>query len=161
MTLHGAKGLEFPIVFLVGMEEGIFPHFRTMLEPAELEEERRLCYVGITRAKNRLYLTAAQERLIFGETWYNKPSRFVEEIPAELLNSNLATETPERIQISEPAENIEFNFNVGDVINHPKFGEGEIVGISGTGGELMVQVHFARAGEKLLMAKYASLTKAS
>lgn len=161
MTLHAAKGLEFPIVFLVGMEEGIFPHFRTMLEPAELEEERRLCYVGITRAKNRLYLTAAQERLIYGETWFNKPSRFVEEIPNGLLNSNLTTDEPERIQINAPAEQIEYNYNVGDCINHPKFGEGEITGISGTGGELMVQVNFSRGGEKLLMAKYASLTKAS
>jgi DNA helicase II / ATP-dependent DNA helicase PcrA len=158
MTLHSAKGLEFPVVFMAGMEEGIFPHYRSLMEPSELEEERRLCYVGMTRAMKRLYFTSADERLIFGETWYNKPSRFLEEIPQDMLKADMAAKDKETIQISEPAENIEFNFNVGDAINHPKFGEGEITGMSGTGAELMIQVKFQRAGEKLLMAKYANLS---
>ena len=161
MTLHSAKGLEYQVVFLAGMEEGIFPHYRSLMEPSELEEERRLCYVGITRAKKRLYLTSAEERLIFGETWYNKPSRFLEEIPTQLIKAEVSTGSPDRIQIDAPAEEIEFNYGVGDVITHPKFGEGEIMGISGKGSELMVQVHFENGGNKLLMAKYANLSKSS
>ena len=161
MTLHSAKGLEFPVVFIAGMEEGIFPHYRSLLEPAELEEERRLCYVGMTRAKKRLYLTSAEERLIFGENWYNGPSRFLEEIPEELMKADLAAKEKEMIKIDAPAEEIEYNFNVGDTINHPKFGTGEITGLSGKGNELIIQVDFVSAGEKLLMAKYAPLTKAS
>lgn len=161
MTLHSAKGLEFPVVFMAGMEEGIFPHYRSLLEPAELEEERRLCYVGMTRAKNRLYFTSADERLIFGENWYNKPSRFLEEIPADLIKSDAAVPKDEKIDIGVVDEGFEFNFNVGDSISHPKFGQGEIMGISGQGSELMIQVNFDGAGEKLLMAKYAPLTKAS
>src|SRR6185436_101545 len=85
MTLHTAKGLEFPAVFLIGMEDGVFPHLRSIGEPAELEEERRLAYVGITRARERLYLTNAWSRMIFGSTQYNPPSRFLDEIPAELI----------------------------------------------------------------------------
>jgi len=161
MTLHSAKGLEFPVVFIAGMEEGIFPHYRSLMEPAELEEERRLCYVGITRAKKRLYLTSAEERLIFGENWYNGPSRFLNEIPADLIKADAEIKDDDRIQIDAPAEEIEYNFNVGDTINHPKFGTGEIIGLSGKGNELMIQVNFISAGEKLLMAKYAPLTKAS
>jgi DNA helicase-2/ATP-dependent DNA helicase PcrA len=161
MTLHSAKGLEFPVVFIAGMEEGIFPHYRSLLEPAELEEERRLCYVGMTRAKKRLYMTSAEERLIFGENWYNGPSRFLDEIPEGLVKADTAAKEKEMIKIDAPAEDIEYNFNVGDTINHPKFGTGEITGLSGKGGELIIQVDFAAAGEKLLMAKYAPLTKAS
>ena len=160
MTLHSAKGLEFPVVFMAGLEEGIFPHYRSLLEPAELKEERRLCYVGITRAKNRLYLTSAEERLIFGENWYNGPSRFLKEIPQELIRSNSQSPDEEKIDIGQVPEEFEFNFNVGDPISHPKFGHGEITGISGKGNELMIQVNFESAGEKLLMAKYAPLTKA-
>ena len=161
MTLHSAKGLEFPVVFIAGMEEGIFPHYRSLLEPSELEEERRLCYVGMTRAKNRLYMTSAEERLIFGENWYNGPSRFLEEIPSEFIRADAAAKEQEKIEINAPAEDIEYNFNVGDTINHPKFGTGEIMGLSGKGSELIIQVDFESAGEKLLMAKYAPLTKAS
>jgi DNA helicase-2/ATP-dependent DNA helicase PcrA len=160
MTLHSAKGLEFPVVFMAGMEEGIFPHYRSLLEPSELEEERRLCYVGMTRAKKRLYLTSAEERLIFGENWYNGPSRFIAEIPANLVKADMAAKDDDKIDIGEVPEDFEFNFNVGDTINHPKFGTGEITGISGKGSELMIQVDFISSGEKLLMAKYAPLTKA-
>ena len=85
MTLHSAKGLEFPVVFLVGMEEGVFPHLRALTEPDELEEERRLAYVGITRARERLYLSHAWSRMLFGSTQYNPPSRFLDEIPDELV----------------------------------------------------------------------------
>jgi len=161
MTLHSAKGLEFPVVFIAGMEEGIFPHYRSLMEPAELEEERRLCYVGMTRAKKRLYLTSAEERLIFGESWYNGPSRFLEEIPSNLIKADMAAKDQEKIEINAPAEEIEYSYNVGDAINHPKFGRGEILGLSGKGSELIIQVNFESAGEKLLMAKYAPLTKAS
>jgi DNA helicase-2/ATP-dependent DNA helicase PcrA len=161
MTLHSAKGLEFPAVFIAGMEEGIFPHYRSLLEPAELEEERRLCYVGMTRAKKRLYLTSAEERLIFGENWYNGPSRFLEEIPEELIRADAAAKEKDVIDIGAPAEEIEYNFNVGDAINHPKFGRGEITGVSGKGSELIIQVDFEDSGEKMLMARYAPLTKAS
>ena len=162
MTIHSAKGLEFPVVFIIGMEEGIFPHYRSLTEPSELEEERRLCYVGMTRAKKRLYLVSAEERLIFGENWYNGPSRFIEEIPPELIKADMASKDKdiEKIDIGVPVEEIEYNFNVGDSITHPKFGQGEITGLSGKGSELMIQVSFESAGEKLLMAKYAPLTKA-
>ena len=85
MTLHNAKGLEFPVVFMVGLEEGLFPHSNSMLDPAELEEERRLCYVGMTRARERLYLTYAQSRLLYGGLQMNAPSRFLSEIPEELI----------------------------------------------------------------------------
>jgi DNA helicase-2/ATP-dependent DNA helicase PcrA len=163
MTVHSAKGLEFPVVFMIGMEEGIFPHYRSLSEPSELEEERRLCYVGMTRAKKRLYLVSAEERLLFGENWYNGPSRFIEEIPPELVKADMAAKDKEieKIDIGVPAEEIEYHYNVGDAIAHPKFGRGEITGLSGKGSELMIQVSFESAGEKLLMAKYAPLTKAS
>jgi DNA helicase-2/ATP-dependent DNA helicase PcrA len=163
MTIHSAKGLEFPVVFIIGMEEGIFPHYRSLTEPSELEEERRLCYVGMTRAKKRLYLVSAEERLLFGENWYNGPSRFIEEIPPELIKADMASKDKdiEKIDIGVPAEEIEYHYNVGDAIAHPKFGRGEITGLSGKGSELMIQVSFESAGEKLLMAKYAPLTKAS
>ena len=93
MTLHAAKGLEFPMVFMAGMEEGVFPHLRSLTEPAELEEERRLCYVGITRARERLYLTHAWNRTLFGGTQYNPPSRFLEEVPGELIEESSASRT--------------------------------------------------------------------
>ncbi len=161
MTIHSAKGLEFPVVFIIGMEEGIFPHYRSLTEPSELEEERRLCYVGMTRAKKRLYLVSAEERLIFGENWFNGPSRFIEEIPKELIKADMASKDKgiEKIDIGVPAEEIEYHYNVGDAIAHPKFGHGEITGLSGKGSELMIQVSFESAGEKLLMAKYAPLSK--
>jgi DNA helicase-2/ATP-dependent DNA helicase PcrA len=96
MTLHAAKGLEFPVVFMAGMEEGVFPHMRALTEPAELEEERRLCYVGITRARQRLYLTHAWCRTLFGGTQYNPPSRFLEEVPAELIEDSPASRARQR-----------------------------------------------------------------
>jgi DNA helicase-2/ATP-dependent DNA helicase PcrA len=159
MTLHAAKGLEFPVVFIAGLEEGIFPHYRSLLEPADLEEERRLCYVGMTRAKNRLYLTSAQERLIFGENWYNGPSRFLSEIPGNLIKS-ISAAAPEEAAVTNK-EDFDCIYNVGDVINHPKFGSGEITGLSGSGNELIIQVNFESVGKKMLMAKYAPLTKTS
>ena len=97
MTLHAAKGLEFPSVFLVGMEDGVFPHLRSLGEPAELEEERRLAYVGITRARERLYLTNTWSRMLYGSTQYNPPSRFLDEIPSELLNHAEGHGRPARV----------------------------------------------------------------
>ena len=102
MTLHSAKGLEFPVVFLVGLEEGVFPHLRALTEPDELEEERRLCYVGITRARERLYLTHAWCRTLFGGTQYNPPSRFLDEIPAELVEESVGQSQPPAVGPTAP-----------------------------------------------------------
>ena len=101
MTLHSAKGLEFPVVFLIGAEEGVFPHSRALMEPDEMEEERRLAYVGITRARTRLFITHAWSRSLFGNTQYNPPSRFLEEIPVELVDSQGQRH---RTQLVRPAE---------------------------------------------------------
>ncbi|MFC1559652.1 ATP-dependent helicase [Candidatus Margulisiibacteriota bacterium] len=159
MTLHSAKGLEFPAIFMAGMEEGIFPHYRSIYDPAELEEERRLCYVGMTRAKQKLYLVSAQERLLFGDTWQNGPSRFIEEIPESLLNSISPDESPVEagtVTVNEDFENV---YQVGQTVNHPKWGPGEIMGISGTGSEVIIKISFENGREKELMAKYAPLSK--
>jgi len=159
MTLHSAKGLEFPVIFMAGMEEGIFPHYRSLYEPADLEEERRLCYVGITRAKNMLYLTSAQERLLFGETWQNGASRFIEEIPDDLLNSISEVEDGDVTGTVTVDEDLEHIYQVGQTVNHPKWGPGEILGISGKGSEVIIKISFESGVEKELMAKYAPLTK--
>lgn len=158
MTLHSAKGLEFPYVFICGMEEGIFPHHRSMFEPKELEEERRLCYVGITRAKERLYLCYARERLIFGESWCNGPSRFIEEIPEEFINKVGFEEdnTDKKTCITINFENM---YSLGDMVSHPKWGAGEVVRIDGNGEDIEIDVAFANRGKKTLMLKYAPIRK--
>ncbi len=163
MTLHAAKGLEFPVVFLAGLEEGIFPHYRSMFEPKELEEERRLCYVGITRAKEKLYITHAQERMLFGESWCNGPSRFMEEIPENIIKKTGAGDNSEKkhekITVPGGSDDIENIFNVGDMINHPKWGSGEIVRIEASGEDTVVDIMFSPMMTKSLMLKYAPISK--
>ncbi len=149
MTLHNAKGLEFPVVFIVGLEEGIFPHIRSLTEKEELEEERRLCYVGITRAKDRLYLTQASRRNIYGNTTYNMKSRFLKEIPDHLIKN--AGEILEK----EPLANC-LDFTVGDKVIHKNFGRGQIIAI---GNDDTITVNFKSLGEKTLLLEYAPIEK--
>lgn len=172
MTLHSAKGLEFPLVFLTGMEEGLFPHSMSAEEPGRLEEERRLCYVGITRAMQKLYLTLAESRRLHGQEKYNRPSRFIKEIPDELLeevrlnanvrrpfssgqNSNKSSlfQSPSLAQTSVPG----LSFNLGQRVLHPKFGEGFIVNYEGSGPKARIQVNFDDEGSKWLVAGFARL----
>ncbi len=152
MTLHNAKGLEFPHVFITGMEEGIFPHSRSLTEEAELEEERRLCYVGMTRAMERLYLTHAWSRRLWGSSSYNLVSRFIKEIP----ESYFGAANEQEITIEAPASNEEFA--KGDQVTHKTFGEGEIVKVE---GDRAVTVLFKKVGEKKLLLDYAPLKKIS
>lgn len=167
MTLHSAKGLEFPIVFMVGVEEGLLPHQRSFGSEAELEEERRLCYVGITRAKEQVYMTYARERRRYGYTDYQLPSRFIEEIPHELLNREEVYQPPHRPVVSsydpdEPDvdESPAFDYDVGEVVYHAKFGKGKITALSGFGPDMRLTIRFTRGIEKTLMAGYARLQRA-
>jgi DNA helicase-2/ATP-dependent DNA helicase PcrA len=223
MTLHSAKGLEFPVVFLIGVEEGVFPHIRALTEPAEMEEERRLAYVGITRAMNRLHMSHAWSRQLFGSTQYNPPSRFFDEIPENLIestgnvtgrstygrqsyrrggstssyaadppppppykrgggeggrdiNADLHTEAKadqdahrDRVveaamrsgaqNIPEPSNSQELGLKVGDSVEHPSFGEGVIIDISGTGEKAEAVINFPGAGTKHLALAWAPLKK--
>ncbi|WP_094548376.1 DNA helicase PcrA [Petroclostridium xylanilyticum] len=174
MTLHSAKGLEFPVVFLCGMEEGIFPGYRSSMDESELEEERRLCYVGITRAQEQLYITHAFRRTLFGSTMYNRLSRFVEEIPGELLEgkpetefkqSNTVTKTPTIPKSSilgntlTKPEKASLDFNVGDIVIHRKFGKGMVIGAQPIGNDVKLEIAFESIGTKNLMAAFANLTK--
>lgn len=159
MTTHAAKGLEFNVVFIAGLEEGIFPHFRSMFEPKELEEERRLCYVGVTRAKEKLYLCHAAERMLFGESWCNGPSRFLQEIPNELMEEK--SFEGEGVEVQSVGSGIDFEnmYNIGDMINHPKWGSGEVMKIEGRGEDVTVDILFFNTGPKKLMLKYAPIQK--
>ncbi|HEX3456782.1 MAG TPA: DUF3553 domain-containing protein [Candidatus Baltobacteraceae bacterium] len=167
MTLHSAKGLEFPNVFLTGLEEGVFPHSRTLTEPEELEEERRLAYVGITRAIDRLYLTYAARRALFGNTYAYPKSRFIEELPAlEVLESDsIPLPRPaggrwREVAIHESAgAGVHLGLKDGDRVRHPKWGEGRIESIVGAGGDGLVTIDFPNVGQKMLMLKYAPLEK--
>jgi DNA helicase-2/ATP-dependent DNA helicase PcrA len=186
MTLHSAKGLEFPVVFLVGLEDGVFPHIRSLGDPDELEEERRLCYVGITRAEQRLYLCHAWSRMLFGTTDYRPPSRFLDEIPAELLmavgeeersgrgrglgrhrdnvvaaamrrSTNDRGVDPSTTTGARGAEQL--GLKIGDDVRHEKFGEGVIVDIEGAGDKAEAVVRFADIGEKRLLLAWAPLLR--
>ena len=162
MTLHSAKGLEFPVVFLCGLEDGLFPHTRSITDIDGLEEERRLCYVGTTRAMRQLYLTYAEQRRLHGVDSYGTPSRFIREIPAELLE-----EVRPRIQVSRPVymprrgaveeEPAPGGVRLGQRVRHGKFGEGVILNLQGQGSHAQVQVNFERQGTKWLMLAYANL----
>jgi DNA helicase-2/ATP-dependent DNA helicase PcrA len=161
MTLHSAKGLEFPVVFLCGMEDGLFPHQRSITDSDGLEEERRLCYVGTTRAMKRLYLTYAEQRRLHGVDSYGTPSRFIREIPTELIE-----EVRPRIQVSRPVymprrameeEPAPGGVRLGQRVRHGKFGEGVILDLEGQGSHARVQVNFERQGTKWLMLAYANL----
>lgn len=167
MTLHSAKGLEFPLVFLCGLEDGLFPHHRCTQDQALLEEERRLCYVGITRAMRKLYLTYAEKRSFSGSSGSNRPSRFIADIPSqviECLNINvesrhssgaarLAVPKP----IIRPALASNFPFRIGQRIIHPRFGEGTVLAGEGEGIDARVQVNFIEGGKKWLVLAYAKL----
>jgi DNA helicase II / ATP-dependent DNA helicase PcrA len=180
MTLHSAKGLEFPVVFLVGLEEGVFPHSRALFEDDEMEEERRLAYVGITRAEKELYLTRAQMRTLYGRTNMNPPSRFLDEIPADLLESDepvtprsqpsmgyrSAGSSPTarptlRPPVSQGAD-LTADWKVGDRVEHGKWGMGTVVGTKGEGENLELNIAFpAPIGIKKLLAKFAPVKKVS
>ncbi len=158
MTMHIAKGLEFPVVFMVGMEDGVFPHMRSMTDPAELEEERRLAYVGITRAKERLYLTHAWSRSLYGGSNYNPPSRFLHEIPEELIRLVEATGESDEKQIP-PAERRTLSLAVGDEVFHERWGRGVVTAVSGRGKNAEASVHFENEGTKRLLLAYAPLQR--
>ncbi|HET6631663.1 MAG TPA: UvrD-helicase domain-containing protein [Rhodanobacteraceae bacterium] len=160
MTLHSAKGLEFPIVFLVGMEEGLFPSQRSIEDEGRLEEERRLAYVGITRARERLVLSYAEARRLHGTAMLCRPSRFLGEIPAELLD-----EVRPRVQVSRPVYRDALQdapahggLQLGQRVQHAKFGDGVVVAAEGAGEHARVQVHFENDGAKWLVLAYANLT---
>jgi DNA helicase-2/ATP-dependent DNA helicase PcrA len=162
MTLHTAKGLEFPVVFLCGMEEGLFPHQRSLNDLDGLEEERRLAYVGMTRAMRQLYLTSAEQRRLHGIDSYAQPSRFIREIPEELVE-----EVRPRVQLSRPVAVGRFRapeeagppgVRLGARVRHGKFGDGVILNVEGNGPHARVQVSFERQGTKWLMVQYANLT---
>ncbi len=163
MTLHSAKGLEFPNVFLVGMEEGLFPHQRSSEDLSQLEEERRLCYVGITRARKSLTLTHAQHRRLHGSDYYPQASRFIRELPAEAMSEvRLGTNSPVTPSLFTPVGELrkQSGFSLGQRVHHAKFGEGIILNLEGSGGNTRIQVNFERAGSKWLVAAYANLQSA-
>lgn len=180
MTLHAAKGLEFPVVFLIGLEEGVFPLSRALMEESELEEERRLAYVGITRAEEALYLTNAFSRTLYGRTQYNRPSRFVEEIDQELLEIEGMRPMPKKTPVfakktaaysykqpetavvsSKSATGGEKNsWKPGDKVKHKKWGLGTVVRVSGTSKDLELDVAFPSQGVKRLLAAFAPIEKA-
>jgi len=162
MTLHSAKGLEFPLVFLVGMEDGLFPSQKSTEEPGRLEEERRLAYVGITRARTRLVLTYAESRRLHGVEMYARPSRFLREIPTALMH-----EVRPRVQVSRPVYNDRGSvaagvdtsppLKLGQRVRHSSFGEGVVTDYEGNGAHTRVQINFERAGQKWLVLSYANL----
>lgn len=164
MTLHTAKGLEFPLVFLCGLEEGLFPSQQSAEDPIRLEEERRLCYVGMTRAMQKLYLCHAQSRRLYGQEQYPKPSRFLRELPAECVEEIRLT-----TQVSHPTQFNRFSgaashsafentgFKLGQRVLHEKFGEGTVLNYEGSGAQSRIQVNFDQLGSKWLMTAYARL----
>ncbi len=169
MTLHNAKGLEYPIVFLTGLEEGVFPHIRSISDPDQLEEERRLAYVGITRAQTLLYLTHAWSRSLWGGTNYNPQSRFIGEIPPDLIEVLREAEKPRdrgwdswdsKRSRTATVERAVVRVSPGDRVFHEAFGAGEVVEISGSGSDAEVVVRFEDEGEKRLMLAYANLSRA-
>jgi DNA helicase-2/ATP-dependent DNA helicase PcrA len=158
MTLHSAKGLEFPLVFLAGMEENLFPHRMSLEEPGRLEEERRLCYVGITRAMDKLVLSYAESRRLHGSETFNTPSRFVREIPANLIHEVRLQST-----ISRPVSSVmqaqvpETGLSLGQRVYHQIFGEGVVLNFEGRGGNARVEINFDDEGSKWLVLQYANL----
>ena len=164
MTLHSAKGLEFPLVFMTGVEEGLFPSQQSMDEPGRLEEERRLCYVGMTRAMEKLVLTYAEQRRIYGQELFHKVSRFISEIPADTLH-----EVRLQTKVEKPNSYGRFNnaashesfektgYSLGQRVRHPKFGEGTVLNYEGTGPQSRIQINFDNVGSKWLVVAYARL----
>ena len=164
MTMHSAKGLEFPLVFLCGLEDGLFPHQRSVADPQGLEEERRLCYVGMTRAKKILYVTYAEQRRLHGMDSVSQPSRFIAEIPEEFVE-----EVRPRVEVSRPVSSLsrgrsagisagtELGIRLGQRVRHGKFGDGVILNCEGQGAHARVEVNFETAGTKWLVLSYANL----
>jgi DNA helicase-2/ATP-dependent DNA helicase PcrA len=160
MTLHSAKGLEFSLLFLCGMEDGLFPHQRSLNDAAGLEEERRLCYVGITRARKELYLTHAEQRRLHGEQKYSIPSRFLREIPAELVEEvrpAMVVSRPIYRRTESLSTAIAGGLRLGQRVRHGKFGEGVVLRSSGSGAHTQVEVNFEGSGTKWLVVAYANL----
>jgi DNA helicase-2/ATP-dependent DNA helicase PcrA len=161
MSLHSAKGLEFPLVFLTGLEEGLFPHQHSLEDPARLEEERRLCYVGMTRARQRLVLTQAELRRLHGNEHYTSPSRFLGEIPEELIQEirakPAAAYAPASLAIGLPTQEPPAGMKLGRRVRHGTFGEGVVLRYEGHGAHARVQVNFEAAGTKWLVIGYANL----
>ncbi|MGH9106652.1 MAG: 3'-5' exonuclease, partial [Acidimicrobiales bacterium] len=179
MTLHTAKGLEYPVVFIAGMEEGVFPHLRALGEPLELEEERRLCYVGVTRAKERLYLSHAWCRSLWGDVQYNAPSRFLAEIPEHLLRSSRPPRRPHQSRAEVREQLVEaamrrgragmpvhgtgaesLGLRAGDAVVHARYGEGLVLEVSGQGPDAEATVRFPSAGEKRFSLHLAPIKRA-
>ncbi len=176
MTLHAAKGLEFPVVFLVGMEDGVFPHSRALFEPGELEEERRLCYVGMTRAMQRLYLTCSRQRTLFGQTNANQVSRFVDEVPSHLLHDVGEEISRVRLGLARGAGRLGGSthapwaaaaaakerpvFGSGDRVRHAKFGVGTVISVQPSGSDVILTVAFPGEGVKKIMAGLAPIEPA-
>lgn len=165
MTLHAAKGLEFDTVFLVGMEEGLIPHMRAVQDPGQMEEERRLCYVGMTRAKNRLVLTRARERSYFGDRRVTLPSRFLSEIPPECFDGPGPNARPARAKVesaagSEAAQARTMRFRAGQSVVHDRFGYGTVLRVEGAGDDAKLTVSFPGRGATRLLAKFAGLKPA-
>jgi DNA helicase-2/ATP-dependent DNA helicase PcrA len=156
MSLHSAKGLEFPLVFLTGLEEGLFPHQHSLAEPGRLEEERRLCYVGMTRAREQLVLSHAEVRRLHGQEHYTSPSRFLGEIPAALLQEVRATGAPAPARAGAPEEGTGA-MRLGSRVRHETFGEGVVLHCEGQGPQARVQVNFEGVGAKWLVLGYARL----
>jgi DNA helicase-2/ATP-dependent DNA helicase PcrA len=173
MTLHSSKGLEFPVVFLVGLEQGLFPNFRSLEDPAAIEEERRLCYVGITRAQERLFISHARERRLYGSREPASPSLFLGELPRELLAFNTATAIPTRWatpirevkqrKAQSSASTLpkvkEQNWTVGDRVIHTSFGPGQITHIFGSGDKLCLAIKFPGLGQKIIDPKLVALQR--
>ena len=189
MTLHSAKGLEFPVVFIAGMEDGLFPSVACMMNPDEIDEERRLAYVGITRAKQKLYLTKTRSRMLFGSTTYNKESRFVGEIPDELLSKTgeerrsafasafssgfsgagesvsvgahgKSAYTPQKFNAYRPpAAKAGITYSVGDTVLHKVFGKGLVMSAEKMGNDTLLEIAFDKAGTKKLMANFCKMEK--
>ena len=178
MTIHSAKGLEFPIVFIPGLEEGIFPSTQTLDFESEIEEERRLAYVAITRAKEKLYCIHTRERLMYGRTQYNPPSRFIKELPEKCVNfedlslgisretarprqrtHSISKEFYTRPAVSTKSASSFNKFSVGERVSHPAFGEGTVLSVLDLAADVMYEVAFDNSGTKKLMATYAKLKK--
>jgi DNA helicase-2/ATP-dependent DNA helicase PcrA len=168
MTLHSSKGLEFPVVFLVGLEQGLFPNYRSLEDPKALEEERRLCYVGITRAKERLFISYARERRLYGNREPASPSLFLTELPTDLLLSNSASAIPKRMttplrEIKQQTSNLPNthadDWTVGDRVIHKAFGTGEVTHIFGAGNKICLAIRFPSLGRKIVDPKITPLQR--
>lgn len=161
MTLHNAKGLEFPVVFITGLEDGVFPHIRALTDPGELEEERRLCYVGLTRARRRLYLLCARSRMLYGQSSYNTPSRFLREVPTRLVDHvRFRDRDRHRESLDEHVSAVsDDEIAVGDMVRHDKWGLGRVVSVRGSGDRAEAEIAFESAGTKRLLLCWAPLER--